>query len=86
MKECLWCEYLQTEYWIGLKINNINEYGFKKFVEYVFLHTHFYVCQIRIFTKKMVTKIYVCHTYGKYVFLRIPKPKNTYIYVCHTYF
>ena len=30
-----WCEFLQTEYWIGLKIININEYGFKKFVELV---------------------------------------------------
>jgi len=27
-----------------------------------FLHTHFYVCRIRIFTKQMVTQ--VCHMYG----------------------
>ena len=31
MKEYWWCEFLQTEYWIGLKIININDYGFKKF-------------------------------------------------------
>ena len=26
----IWCDFFQTEYWIGLKIININE-GFKKF-------------------------------------------------------
>ena len=57
-----------------LDFSNLNSFDFLGF-----LHTDFYVCQILMFTdikyvilqRKWLGK-YVCHTYGKYICLRIP--------------
>ena len=68
------------------KFQNQELFGFFQSCRFIvffkFLHTHFYVCHIRIFTdikfvifpRKWLQK-YVCHTYGKYVCLRIPNLK-----------
>ena len=69
-------------------LKNPDSLDFLGFFTYTFL-----ACQMHIFTdikyvflpRKWFRK-HVCHMYGKYVFLPIPKPKNTYMYVCHTYF
>ena len=60
--------------------DSLNFLGFYKRI-FTLLYTYFCDYKILIFTKEWLRK-YVCHMYGKKVFLRIPKIKNT----CHTYF